>query len=101
MTLPQIISLISTSLLTVLAAIIGIQLIMILKEVKYTLTKLNNTLDTAESALQKISAPAASFIALVEGIKQSGKLVDTVTNFFGKRKPAPPVEVEPYESESL
>jgi len=101
MTLPQIVSLISTSLLTVLAAIIGIQLISILKEVKYTLTKLNNTLDTAEATLQKISQPAVGLFALIEGLKQSGKIVETISQFLGKRKPAPPVAVEPYESESL
>ncbi len=101
MTLPQIVSLISTALLTVLATIIGIQLIMILKEVKYTLTKLNDTLDTVESTVQKLSQPAAGLIAIIEGIKESGKIVDSISSFLGKRKPNPPVEVDTYESESL
>jgi len=101
MTLPQIISLISTSLLTVIAATIGIQLIFILKEVKYTLTKLNNTLDTAESTLQKLSQPITGFFAIIEGIKQSSKIVESISQFLGKRKPEPPVEVTPYESEGL
>jgi len=101
MTLPQIVSLVSTSLLTILAVIIGIQLITILKEVKYTLTKINNTLDTVESTVQKLSQPAAGFIALLEGIKQSGKIVESVSQFLGKRKPEPPINVEAYESEGL
>lgn len=101
MTLPQIVSLISTSLLTVLAAVIAIQLISILKEVKYTMTKLNTTLDTVEETMQKIAQPAVGLFAVIEGIKQSGKIVETVTSLLGKRKPSPPVQVEPYESESL
>ena len=101
MTLPQIVSLISTALLTVLAAIIGIQLITILKEVKYTVTKLNTTLDTVEETMQKIAQPAVGLFAVIEGIKQSGKIVETLSSFLGKRKPSPPVQVEPYESESI
>ena len=101
MTLAQIVSLISTALLTVLATIIGIQLISILKEVKYTLTKLNNTLDTVETTLQKLSQPAAGLIAIIKGIKQSGKIVESVSQLLGKRRPTPPVDVEPYESEGL
>lgn len=101
MTLPQIVSLISTALLTVLAVIIGIQLIMILKEVKHTLSRLNSTLDVAEDTLEKISQPAVGLFAVIEGLKQSGKIVETITSLLDKRKPSPPVRVEPYESESL
>lgn len=97
MTLPQIISLISTSLLTVVAIIIGIQLMMILKEIRYTLVKLNQTLDTAEVTLQKISQPAVGLFALIEGLKQSGKIVETFTSFLGGRRQSPPVEIDSYE----
>lgn len=101
MTLPQIISLISTSLLTVVAVIIGIQLMQILKEIKYTLGKLNATLDTAEVALQKISQPAVGLFALIEGLKQSGKIVEVITSFLGGRKSSPPVQVDQYEPDSI
>ena len=53
MTLPQIVSLISTILLTSIAIIIGIQLIQALKELKLSLGKLNRTLDVAEETLEK------------------------------------------------
>lgn len=101
MTLPQIISLISTSLLTVVAIIIGIQLMLILKEIKYTLGKVNQTLDTAEATLQKISQPAVGLFAIIEGLKQSGKIVETVSSFLGHKKPSPPVNIDSYESDSL
>ncbi|HEX9008704.1 MAG TPA: hypothetical protein VF837_05595 [Patescibacteria group bacterium] len=101
MTLPQIVSLISTSLLTVVAVIIGIQLMLILKEIRYTLGKVNQTLDTAESTLQKISQPAVGLFAIIEGLKQSGKIVETLSSFMGHRKNTPPVQVDSYESDSL
>ncbi len=101
MTLPQIISLISTSLLTVVAVVIGIQLMLILKEIRYTLGKVNQTLDTAETTLQKISQPAVGLFALIEGLKQSGKIVETFSSFLGHRKQTPPVQVDSYESDTL
>ena len=101
MTLPQIISLISTSLLTVVAVIIGIQLMMILKEIRYTLGKLNQTLDTAETTLQKISQPAVGLFAIIEGIKQSGKIVETIQSFMGNKKSSPPVNIDSYEPDSI
>lgn len=97
MTLPQIVSLISTSVLTVVAVIIGIQLILILKEIRHTLGKLNQTLDTAEIALQKITQPAVGLFALIEGLKQSGKIVETFSSFLGGRRQSPPVEIDSYE----
>ncbi len=86
MTLPQIISLVSTVLLTSIAIIVGIQLIQVLKELKNTLGKLNKTLDTAEEALEKISQPAAAFFAIIEGFKQSGKIIETITHLLGRDK---------------
>lgn len=101
MTLPQIISLISTSLLTLVALILGIQLMMILKELKYTLSKVNQTLDTAESTLEKISQPAVGLFALLEGLKQSGKIVETISGLLGHHKSTPPVKLDQYEDNGI
>jgi len=87
MTLPQIVSLISTVLLTAVAVIVGIQLISVLKELKNSLNKLNRTLDVAEETLEKMSQPAAAFFAIIEGFKQSGKIIETITHLLGRDKP--------------
>lgn len=87
MTLPQIVSLISTVLLTSVAVIVGIQLIQVLKELKNSLNKLNRTLDVAEETLEKMSQPAAAFFAIIEGFKQSGKIIETITHLLGRDKP--------------
>ncbi len=98
MTLPQIVSLIATILLTVVAVIIGIQLMFILKEVKYSLSKLNQTLDTASETLEKLSQPALGFFAIIEGFRQSGKIIETIQHLLGKDKPKPPVDLDSYDN---
>ncbi|HOX96293.1 MAG TPA: hypothetical protein PLI45_02840 [Candidatus Woesebacteria bacterium] len=98
MTLSQIISLISISALTVIAVIVGIELIIVLKELKNSLLKLNRTLDTADDTLQKISEPAAGVLAVIEGFRQSGRIIETISGLFGHDKKTPPVNLEENES---
>jgi len=94
MTLSQIISLISVSVLTVVAVIVGIELILVLKELKSSLTRVNRTLDTADETLQKLSQPAVGLFAIIEGFRQSGKIVEMVQHLLGKDKPSAPVNLE-------
>jgi len=98
MTIPQIVSLISTILLTAIAAIIGVQLIYVLKEVRHSLSKLNQTLDVAGETLEKLSQPAVGLFAIIEGFKQSGKIIETISHLLGKDKSArPPVNTDSYD----
>ena len=94
MTLSQIISLISVSVLTVVAVIIGIELIMVLKEIKGSLVRVNKTLDTADDTLQKLSQPAVGLFAIIEGFRQSGKIVEMITHLLGRDKTTPPVNLD-------
>ncbi|KKT30305.1 MAG: hypothetical protein UW41_C0002G0034 [Candidatus Collierbacteria bacterium GW2011_GWC2_44_18] len=89
MTLPQIVSLVSTILLTSVALVVGIQLIFILKELRYSLSKLNQTIDTVSDTVDKIAQPALGLFAILEGFKESGKIIETVSRFFGKEKNKP------------
>lgn len=98
MTLPQIVSLISTILLTALAIAIGIQLMQILKELRHSLVRVNQTLDVAADTLEKISQPAVGLFAIIEGFRQSGKIVETISRLLGKDKPTPPVNLDSYDN---
>jgi hypothetical protein len=99
MSLPQTISIISTSVLTVTAVIIGVQLILILKELRHSMLKFNRVLDTAESCLQRLSQPATAIAGILEGFKQSSTLVQTITSFLNRnRSQTPPVEVPGHDS---
>lgn len=97
MTLPQIVSLISTILLTTTAIIVGIQLIQVLKEFRSTLSRLNDTLDVAGETLEKISQPAVGFFAILEGFKQSGKIIETISHLLGRDKTSSPSSVDHYD----
>lgn len=98
MTLSQIISLVSVSLLTVIAVVVGVELILVLKELRSSLTKVNRTIDLAEDTLQKITQPAVGLFAIIEGFRQSGKIVETISHLLGRDKPTPPVNLDEDES---
>ena len=94
----QIVSLISTIVLTSVATIIGIQLILVLKELRYSMSKLNQTLDTASETLEKLAQPAVGLFAILEGFKQSGKIIETISHLLGRDKSQkPPVNTEDYD----
>lgn len=98
MTLPQIISLISVSVLTVIAVIVGIELILVLREMKSSLVRVNRTLDTADQTLEKLSQPAVGLFAIIEGFRQSGKIVEMVQHLLGRDKTSAPVNLDDHES---
>lgn len=99
MSLPQTISIISTSVLSVTAVIVGVQLILILKELRHSLQKLNKVLDTAESSLQRLSQPATAIAGILEGLKQSSTLVQTITGFLNRsHSKTPPVDIPDYDT---
>lgn len=98
MTLPQIVSLISIAVLTVVAVIVGIELILVLKEMKSSLVRVNRTLDTADETLEKLSQPAVGLFAIIEGFRQSGKIVELVQHLIGRDKPGAPVNLDENES---
>lgn len=97
MTIPQIVSLISTVILTIIASIVGIQLIYVLKELRHSLTKVNQTLDVAEETLEKLAQPAVGFFAIIEGFRQSGKIIETISHLLGKDRQKPPVNTDAYD----
>jgi len=98
MTLPQIISMVSIVLLTTVAIFIGIQLIYLLKELRDTLSRVNQTVDTISDTFEKISQPALGVFAILEGFKESGKIIETISHLLGRDKPKPPVDIDAYDN---
>ncbi len=98
MTLPQIISMVSVILLTVVATAVGIQIIYLLKELRYSVGRVNQTIDTVSDTIEKISQPALGIFAILEGFKESGKIVETISHLLGRDKPTPPIEMDTYDN---
>lgn len=83
--LTQTLLIIVILVLTVLLSVIGVQIILILKEVRFTLRRAHGLIDQAEGLLVKISHPAASLNNLLSGVKQGVQIVETVTSLFKSR----------------
>src|SRR3989339_1204737 len=98
MTLPQIISMVSVVLLTTVAVAVGIQLIYLLKELRYSLGRINQTIDSVSNTVEKISQPALGLFAILEGFKESGKIMETISHLLGRGKPKPPGDIDAYDN---
>ncbi len=95
MTLPQIISLVSVTVLTAVATVIGIQIIFLLKEVAHTLGKFNSALDATETAMKHLSVPVSNVLGVVEGLKHSTKIIEIFSGFINKHsEPKPPLTMQ-------
>ena len=107
MTLPQIVSLFSIAVLTTVAAVIGIQIVFLLKEVAHTLQmdpkdvhlqylkKLNGALDATETAMKRFAEPVANMLAVVEGLKHSTKIIEIFSSYINKHgEPKPPITMQ-------
>ena len=71
MSLPQVVSLLSTIALTTVATVIGIQIILILKDIRNVLRKATMVVDATEVAVKHIVTPVSAFIVALEGLKEN------------------------------
>lgn len=84
-TLTQTLLIIVITVLTVVLTAIGVQLFLLLKEMRQTLMRANAIMDEAQELITKISHPAASMNNLLTGLKEGVNLIDTVTGMFRKK----------------
>lgn len=78
----QILLITVVSLLSILLIIVGIQVFLILKELKNTLSKANKVLDDAGVISESISKPVETFSTVVSGLKLSS----IIASFLSKKK---------------
>ena len=57
------------SLLTLVLLIVGIQVMLILRNINHTLTRANQTLDSAEAMIHNLKNPLTDLKALGDGVK--------------------------------
>jgi len=75
----QLVLLIVILVLTILLVILGVQVFLILKELRQTITKTNKVLDNADSITENIEVPLAAISSLALGVKASSLI--TVAKF--------------------
>jgi hypothetical protein len=87
MTLPQIVSLISTVLLTATAIVIGIQLLQVLKELRHSLVRVNQTLVSPLIPSRRFPNQLSVFLLLLRASVKAVKLSKQFRNCLEKTNP--------------
>lgn len=73
-------------ILTIILSVVGVQIILVLTEVKRTLQKVNNTLDEAEAKINAIVSPLQNLGGLATGLQTGIKVFESFTGWLTSRK---------------
>lgn len=84
----QLVLLLVILVLTILLVILGVQVFLILKELRNTISKTNKVLDNAGTITENIEAPLSALSSLALGVKASSLITVAkfVRSLLGKHK---------------
>lgn len=85
MDLPQILLLTAIFVISIILTIIGVQIIILLKDARETLHRTNNLLTDLEFLSRSFSRAGSSFSHLSTGLQSGMQLVGLVTNLLAKK----------------
>jgi uncharacterized protein YoxC len=83
--LPTVLAVVAI-VLTIILSVVGVQIIMVLSEVKKTLNKVNTTLDDAEAKINSLISPLQNLGGLANGLQTGVKVFESFTGWLDKRK---------------
>ncbi|NCN45401.1 MAG: hypothetical protein COU63_01615 [Candidatus Pacebacteria bacterium CG10_big_fil_rev_8_21_14_0_10_36_11] len=83
--LPTVLVVISI-ILTIILSVVGIQIILVLAEVKKTLNKVNTTLDQAEAKINSLISPLQNLGGLASGLQTGVKVFESFTGWLTQRR---------------
>jgi uncharacterized protein YoxC len=81
-----IVLMVSLVVLTVVIAVVGVLTVQVLQRVKYTLDKLNDTIDVAEMKLNAIASPLQSLAGMANSFGAGVKVFESFLGFLNKGK---------------
>ena len=73
-------------ILTIILSVVGIQLVLVLLEVKKTLSKFNAVLDTAEHRINAIVAPLQNLGGMASGMQAGFKVFESFVSWLQRNK---------------
>jgi uncharacterized protein YoxC len=73
-------------ILTVVLSVVGVQVIMVLNEVRRTLRKINTTLDTAEKRITAITQPLQNLGGVANGLNTGFKVFEGFVKWLNRDK---------------
>jgi hypothetical protein len=76
----QVILIFILALLTVNLIVVGIYVILVLKEFRVTIKKSNEVLDNVHSVTNTVANPITSLVGVVSGVMESFKAVRSITS---------------------
>ena len=74
--------------MTIVISVVGVQLVLVLMEVKKTLTKLNLVLDTAEQRINAVVAPIQNLGGMASGLQTGFKVFESFVSWLHRNKEA-------------
>lgn len=84
--LNQTLPVIAITVLTVLLSIISIQIILILKDVRKTVSRANALMDGIDNTITKLTDPTRSIGGLISGVREGLRLFDSFSQMIGSRR---------------
>lgn len=88
MDLPQTLLLIVIVVISVILTVIGLQIVIILRDAKHTLKRVDDILEDAQYLTRNLTKSSDSLNHLSEGFKSGMKLVGTITDLISSKSRA-------------
>jgi predicted PurR-regulated permease PerM len=84
----QIVLLIVITVLTVLLVVLGVQVFLILRELRKTIVKANDVLENVDSITESIEEPLSAVSSIVLGLKTGSffTILKTLSSFINRNK---------------
>jgi hypothetical protein len=79
----QIVLVVVVVVLTVLLGAVGVQVFLVLREVRWSLRRVNRILDETEVMVRSVTRPA---VVIGEGLAQAAGILRVIGRFLGGRK---------------
>ena len=80
----QVLLVIVIVLLTIVLVAVGIYLVLVLREIKETISKFNHILETTDSVVSSFSSPLISLSAIITAFTQGFKVMRTIKDLTNK-----------------
>ncbi len=74
------------SILTILLVAVGVTIIQVLQKVKYTIDRLNITIDMAENKISNLTAPLQSISGIATSLGSGLKVFESFVGWMNKSK---------------
>lgn len=85
--LPEIFAIVLV-ILAIVVGVVGIQLLLVLTEVRKTLMRINNTIDIAENQLKSLQVPIDNISTTFSGLKAGYKVFESFIGFLNRKSNA-------------